>query len=172
MGGRGRTEHAAGATEPVLSGELAGEAAELPPSHGAPKARVFLLDEPVQLVRPDPLHHRNLVIVRENVQHLHHMHGAVAVVAVVGKFHSGKSFLMNQLMGKQSGFGIGPSVQPKTMGVWMWGKVHHPQTHPQTHPHRHRHMHVPTHHPTSSPHMQTHSHASTLHPVLPRSRWN
>ena len=136
MGGRGRPEHAAGATDPALSGELAGEAAELPPSHGAPKARVFLLDEPVQLVRPDPLHHRNLVIVRENVQHLHHMHGAVAVVAVVGKFHSGKSFLMNQLMGKQSGFGIGPSVQPKTMGVWMWGKVHHPQAHP----HRHRHI--------------------------------
>ena len=136
MGDRGQPEHAAGSTDPAPNGEPAvsgaREAAELPPSHGAPKARVFLLDEPVQLVRPDPLHHRNLVIVRENVQHLHHMHGAVAVVAVVGKFHSGKSFLMNQLMGKQNGFGIGPSVQPKTMGVWMWGKVHHPQTHPQT----------------------------------------
>ena len=44
------------------------------------------------------------------------------MVAVVGKFHSGKSFLMNQLMGKSTGFGIGPSVQPKTMGIWMWGK--------------------------------------------------
>lgn len=46
----------------------------------------------------------------------------MAMVAVVGNFHSGKSFLMNQLMGKSTGFGIGPSVQPETMGIWMWGQ--------------------------------------------------
>ena len=51
--------------------------------------------------------------------------GAVATIAVVGKFHSGKSFLLNQLMGKRQGFGVGPYVRPKTMGIWMWGKVGH-----------------------------------------------
>ena len=91
--------------------------------HNAPEARTFLPDSPVQLVRPDSENHRQLVLIRENVHHLHHIEGAVAVVAVVGKFHSGKSFLLNQLMGKWNGFGIGPSVQPKTMGIWMWGKV-------------------------------------------------
>ncbi|KAM7304888.1 hypothetical protein ISCGN_014788 [Ixodes scapularis] len=49
--------------------------------------------------------------------------GPVATIAVVGKFHSGKSFLMNQLMGKTKGFGIGPTVRPETMGIWMWGQV-------------------------------------------------
>ncbi|CAM5999695.1 unnamed protein product, partial [Sphagnum balticum] len=29
---------------------------------------------------------------------------------------------MNQLMRKSGGFGVGPSVQPETMGIWMWGK--------------------------------------------------
>ena len=82
-----------------------------------------LPDKPVQLVRPDPTEHRKLEIVSENVRHLHHINTAVAVVAVVGKFHSGKSFLLNQLMGKQDGFGIGPYVRPQTMGIWMWGKV-------------------------------------------------
>ena len=82
-----------------------------------------LPDQPVQLVRPDPLHHLKLEIVEENVRHLHHIQTAVAVVAVVGKFHSGKSFLLNQLMGKTEGFGIGPYVRPQTMGIWMWGKV-------------------------------------------------
>ena len=82
-----------------------------------------LPDKPLQLVQPDPQLHRRLVLVEENVKHLHFIKGAVAVVVVVGKFHSGKSFLLNQLMGKQKGFGIGPSVKPQTMGIWMWGKV-------------------------------------------------
>ena len=82
-----------------------------------------LPDKPVQLVRPDLRHHLKLEIVEENVRHLHHIKTAVAVVAVVGKFHSGKSFLLNQLMGKTEGFGIGPYVRPQTMGIWMWGKV-------------------------------------------------
>lgn len=80
-------------------------------------------DHPIQLIRPDPLEHRNLEIIGSNVKYLHHLNTTVAVVAVVGKFHSGKSFLLNQLMGKQEGFGIGPSVNPQTMGIWMWGKV-------------------------------------------------
>ncbi len=82
-----------------------------------------LPERPLQLVKPDPLEHKKLVLVEENVRHLHYLKGAVAVVAVVGKFHSGKSFLMNQLMGKHEGFGIGPTVRPQTMGIWMWGKV-------------------------------------------------
>lgn len=80
-------------------------------------------DRPIQLIRPDPAHHRRLELIERNVKHLHHINTAVAVVAVVGKFHSGKSFLLNQLMGKKNGFGVGPSVRPQTMGIWMWGKV-------------------------------------------------
>ena len=83
-----------------------------------------LPERPLQLIRPDPHHHRKLEIISSNVKHLHHIHTAVAVVAVVGKFHSGKSFLLNQLMGKREGFGVGPSVRPETMGIWMWGKVY------------------------------------------------
>lgn len=88
-----------------------------------PQPEEYLPDRPIQLLRPDPVHHRKLELVDRNVQHLHHIKSAVAVVAVVGKFHSGKSFLLNQLMGKQEGFGVGPSVRPQTMGIWMWGKV-------------------------------------------------
>lgn len=82
-----------------------------------------LPERPLQLVKPDPTGHKQLVLVEENIRHLHYVKGAVAVVAVVGKFHSGKSFLLNQLMGKHDGFGVGPTVKPQTMGIWMWGKV-------------------------------------------------
>ncbi|XP_023225373.1 guanylate-binding protein 2-like [Centruroides sculpturatus] len=78
-------------------------------------------DKPLQLVKPDK-QHKNLIIIKENVAFLQKILGPVAIVSVVGKFHSGKSFLMNQLMGKSNGFGIGPSVQPETMGIWMWGR--------------------------------------------------
>lgn len=78
-------------------------------------------DVPIQLVRP-AANHRDLELVEPNLAILRKIRDPVAMVAVVGKFHSGKSFLMNQLMGKSTGFGIGPSVQPKTMGIWMWGK--------------------------------------------------
>lgn len=79
------------------------------------------LDEPVQLVGPDA-EHRGLVLISENIKLISQIEGPVATIAVVGKFHSGKSFLMNQLMGKYKGFGIGPSVKPETMGIWMWGQ--------------------------------------------------
>ena len=83
----------------------------------------ILPERPLQLLRPDAVEHKKLELVEENVRHLHYMKGGVAVVAVVGKFHSGKSFLLNQLMGKDDGFGIGPTVRPHTMGIWMWGNV-------------------------------------------------
>ena len=82
-----------------------------------------LPEHPLQLVRPDPNEHRKLEIVEAHLKHLHYVTNAVAVVTVVGTYHSGKSFLLNQLMGKRNGFGIGPTVQPQTMGIWMWGRV-------------------------------------------------
>ncbi|KAG1660232.1 Guanylate-binding protein 5 [Nymphon striatum] len=65
-------------------------------------------DKPIQLVRPDH-EHKKLVIIEENLKLLQNIGNDLATVAVVGKYHSGKSFLMNQLMEKSEGFGVGPS---------------------------------------------------------------
>lgn len=78
-------------------------------------------DAPIQLVKPDP-HHKHLTIVEENMKYLQQIDAPIVIISVVGPFHSGKSFLMNQLMKKSSGFGVGPSVKPTTMGIWMWGQ--------------------------------------------------
>lgn len=81
-------------------------------------------DSPLQLVRPDH-QHKKLVIVEENLKYLYQINQPVVTISVVGKFHSGKSFLMNQIMAKTNGFGIGSKVTPETMGIWIWGQPIH-----------------------------------------------
>lgn len=46
----------------------------------------------------------------------------VGVISVVGPYRTGKSFLLNRLLGQQDGFEIGPTVQSCTRGIWIWGK--------------------------------------------------
>jgi len=44
----------------------------------------------------------------------------LVVVSVVGMYRTGKSFLLNCLMGKTDGFPLGSTVEAKTKGIWMW----------------------------------------------------
>lgn len=49
--------------------------------------------------------------------------GRVSVVTVAGLYRTGKSYLLNQvLLGRKSGFGVGPSINPCTKGMWVWGR--------------------------------------------------
>ncbi|XP_065762202.1 guanylate-binding protein 1-like [Muntiacus reevesi] len=48
----------------------------------------------------------------------------VVVVAIVGLYRTGKSYLMNKLAGKNKGFSLGSTVQSHTKGIWMWCMPH------------------------------------------------
>ncbi|XP_004679248.1 PREDICTED: interferon-induced guanylate-binding protein 1-like [Condylura cristata] len=48
----------------------------------------------------------------------------VVVVAIVGLYRTGKSYLMNKLAGKRRGFSLGSTVQSHTKGIWMWCVPH------------------------------------------------
>ncbi|XP_066499374.1 guanylate-binding protein 1-like [Hoplias malabaricus] len=48
----------------------------------------------------------------------------VVVVAVVGLYRTGKSYLMNRLAGRQTGFPLGSTIESKTKGIWMWCVPH------------------------------------------------
>ncbi|KAM3924043.1 guanylate-binding protein 1-like [Leptodactylus fuscus] len=67
-----------------------------------------------------------LVLNKEAEKILLEISQPVVVIAVVGKYRTGKSYLMNKLAGRRSGFPLGSSIQSKTKGVWMWC-VPHPQ---------------------------------------------
>ncbi|GAB4817604.1 hypothetical protein N2152v2_004650 [Parachlorella kessleri] len=51
---------------------------------------------------------------------LKHTRGPVGVVAVCGRARQGKSFILNQLLGKSGGFQVAPTHRPCTKGLWMW----------------------------------------------------
>jgi len=38
-------------------------------------------------------------------------------------YRTGKSYLLNRvLLDRNDGFGVGPTINPCTKGVWMWGR--------------------------------------------------
>ncbi len=48
----------------------------------------------------------------------------VGVIAVAGKYRTGKSFLLNRVIinNMGSGFNVGPTINPCTKGLWLWSK--------------------------------------------------
>ncbi|XP_069803037.1 guanylate-binding protein 1-like [Dendropsophus ebraccatus] len=72
-----------------------------------------------------------LVVNKEAEKILLEISQPVVVIAIVGKYRTGKSYLMNKLAGSRTGFALGSSIQSKTKGIWMWC-VPHPQNPGQT----------------------------------------
>jgi RNase P protein component len=49
----------------------------------------------------------------------------IGVIVVAGKYRTGKSFLLNRIiLGKMNeGFGVGPTINPCTKGLWVWNEI-------------------------------------------------
>jgi len=49
----------------------------------------------------------------------------LAVVSIVGKYRTGKSFFVNRVLlnQKKGGFQVGPTINPCTKGLWLWKKT-------------------------------------------------
>ncbi|XP_038673308.1 guanylate-binding protein 1-like isoform X2 [Scyliorhinus canicula] len=65
-----------------------------------------------------------LSVAKDAVDMLKKMNQPLVVVALVGKYRTGKSFLLNRLAGRKTGFPVGGSVQSETKGIWMWCLPH------------------------------------------------
>ncbi|XP_073783813.1 guanylate-binding protein 4 [Danio rerio] len=80
------------------------------------------MDSPVCLI--DTASDGKLCVQPAALQILQQIQQPVVVVAVVGLYRTGKSYLMNRLAGKHSGFALGSTVESKTKGIWMWCVPH------------------------------------------------
>jgi len=65
-----------------------------------------------------------LVANQEALEILAAIKNPLVVVAIVGLYRTGKSYLMNKLAGKNKGFSLGATVQSHTKGIWMWCVPH------------------------------------------------
>ncbi|KAL0961713.1 hypothetical protein UPYG_G00330730 [Umbra pygmaea] len=80
------------------------------------------MDEPVCLI--DTGSDGRLCVQESALQILQQIQEPVVVVSVVGLYRTGKSYLMNRLAGKQTGFALGSTIESKTKGIWMWCVSH------------------------------------------------
>lgn len=75
------------------------------------------LASPVELVG----HARGSFYVGEEaVRVLEGLKGPVGVVAVCGRARQGKSYILNQLLGKSGAFKVASTHKPCTKGIWLW----------------------------------------------------
>ncbi|XP_062378401.1 guanylate-binding protein 1-like [Sardina pilchardus] len=63
-------------------------------------------------------------VQQEALKILEQIQQPVVVVAVVGLYRTGKSYLVNRLVGKHTGFALGGTIESKTKGIWMWCVPH------------------------------------------------
>ncbi|KAK3277670.1 hypothetical protein CYMTET_14335, partial [Cymbomonas tetramitiformis] len=87
------------------------------------RAEDATLHQAFPLVRPDD-QHTKLAVSHEGLDALRLITTPVAPIIVIGPYRSGKSFLLNQLLGVScgEGFGVGHQRDTKTKGLWVWGE--------------------------------------------------
>ncbi|XP_019353188.2 guanylate-binding protein 1 isoform X2 [Alligator mississippiensis] len=77
---------------------------------------------PICLIENSPA--GGLQVNREALAQLQAGSQPVVVVAIVGLYRTGKSYLMNQLASRRTGFSLGSTIQSHTKGIWMWCVPH------------------------------------------------
>ncbi|XP_060796123.1 guanylate-binding protein 1-like [Neoarius graeffei] len=84
--------------------------------------KMVSMQVPVCLVDNGP--DGKMAVQQGALQILEQIQQPVVVVAVVGLYRTGKSYLMNCLAGQQTGFALGSTIESKTKGIWMWCVPH------------------------------------------------
>ena len=75
--------------------------------------------QPLELVRYDEKTKR-FEVGQDALKVLQGVRSPLGVVSVCGRARQGKSFILNQLLGRSSGFVVAPTHRPCTKGLWMW----------------------------------------------------
>ena len=91
--------------------------------HEASTSKFIQRDEPIPLLTYDE-EAREYVMGTEAYDFFKSLSGPIGIIAVAGLYRTGKSYLLNRmLLDRASGFGVGPTINPCTKGMWVWGRA-------------------------------------------------
>eukprot|EP01116_Phalansterium_solitarium_P000133 TRINITY_DN1008_c0_g1_i1.p1 TRINITY_DN1008_c0_g1~~TRINITY_DN1008_c0_g1_i1.p1 ORF type:complete len:934 (-),score=352.59 TRINITY_DN1008_c0_g1_i1:403-3204(-) len=76
-------------------------------------------DKPLALITVE---NGKFVVHDEALKRISAIQGPVGVIAIAGLYRSGKSYVMNRLLGRQHGFEVGPTINACTKGIYVWGE--------------------------------------------------
>ena len=80
------------------------------------------IDEPISLLTFNPAN-KVFTLNPEAIEFLRSLGSPVSVISVAGLYRTGKSYLLNRvLLNRKTGFGVGPTINPCTKGIWLWGR--------------------------------------------------
>ena len=74
---------------------------------------------PLQLISYDPST-GHVSVNRDAAACLRSIRSPVGVISVCGRARTGKSYILNQLLGQSTGFKLAHSHRPCTKGLWIW----------------------------------------------------
>ena len=77
------------------------------------------MDKPVQFISTGTSG-SELIMIEDAARRIMAETRPVTVVSIIGPYRTGKSYLLNRLMGKANGFELGPTMEAKTKGIWLW----------------------------------------------------
>ncbi|KAF8819733.1 guanylate-binding protein, N-terminal domain-containing protein [Cardiosporidium cionae] len=116
------TNNAHSSIQPFVVTSLFGFAEASPDTFRSEKSSDWNdIGHPIQLVAPDASHTR-FILREEGIKYLQTLQPPITIISAMGSIHTGKSFLLNQIMGQTSGFELGYTVDPGTSGIWIWSK--------------------------------------------------
>jgi hypothetical protein len=78
------------------------------------------MNKPVQFISIDK--DGTCLLTEQAEKIITNIEGNLAIVCVAGLYRTGKSYLLNRLLGRQDGFEIGPTINSCTKGLWIWGE--------------------------------------------------
>ncbi|CAG9316966.1 unnamed protein product [Blepharisma stoltei] len=80
------------------------------------------VDEAIPLIHNTP-DGNSFEINPDAMAFLSSLSSPIAIIGVAGMYRTGKSYLLNRvLLDQKGGFGVGPSINPCTKGIWLWGR--------------------------------------------------
>ena len=93
------------------------------------KSKVDKNERAIQLIAYSSTEGFNVTV--EGKEFIKSLKGKLGIIAIAGRYRTGKSFLLNRvIMGRlEGGFGVGSTINACTKGIWVWGKPTHIKAH-------------------------------------------